>query len=84
MMNKHRQRLTQNQAVTYQIRVRGQIGERWASWFDEMTLTYTSEGDTLLTGVILDQAALYGILNKLRNLNLDLISVCPIDATSSS
>jgi hypothetical protein len=60
----------------YEIRVRGRLDEDWVEWFDDMTLIHTSEGHTLLSGPVPDQAALHGLLNKIRNLNLDLISVC--------
>jgi hypothetical protein len=59
----------------YEIRIRGRLDEDWAEWFDNMNLTHTSEGQTILTGPIPDQAALHGILNRIRDLNLELISV---------
>ena len=62
-----------------QIRVQGWIGERWANWFDGMTMTYEgAEGNspiTVLTGPVVDQAALRGLLTKIWDLNLALISV---------
>jgi hypothetical protein len=66
----------------YEIRVRGRLDEDWVEWFDDMTLAHTSAGHTLLTGPVPDQAALHGTLNKIRNLNLDLISVTQIEANS--
>jgi hypothetical protein len=63
----------------YKIRIRGRLDEDWVEWFDDMAITHTSEGHTLLTGPVPDQAALHGLLIKIRNLNLDLISVCPVD-----
>ena len=63
----------------YQIQVQGWIGERWASWFDGMTMTFEHERDgtpiTTLTGAVTDQAALRGILAKIWDLNLTLLSV---------
>ena len=65
----------------YEIRVRGRLDEDWIEWFDGMVLTHTIEGQTMLTGPIRDQAALHGTLNKIRNLNLELISVTQIEGT---
>ena len=64
----------------YEIRIRGRLDEDWVEWFDEMTLAHTSEGQTVLTGPIPDQAALHGTLDKIRNLNLELISVTQVGA----
>jgi hypothetical protein len=59
----------------YEIRVKGQIAQKWTEWFDWMTITSGPEGDTLLSGPVKDQAALHGLLAKIRDLNLTLISV---------
>lgn len=58
----------------YQIRLQGQLDEQWATWFDGLTITYTANGDTLLTGLVADQAALYGLLRKVRDLGLPLLA----------
>ena len=58
-----------------EIRVKGQIDAHWSDWFEDLTITHTDEGETILSGVIVDQAALYGLLAKLRDLGLPLISV---------
>jgi hypothetical protein len=73
---------TSRKPAIYEIRIRGRLDEDWAEWFDDMTLTHTSEGHTLLTGPLPDQAALHGLLNKIRNLNLDLISVTQVEPKS--
>ena len=62
-----------DQPVVYQIRVKGHLGPRWAEWFGGMTITL-EEGDTLLTGPVVDQAALHGLLRKVRDLGMPLIS----------
>ncbi len=67
--------------TTYEIRIRGRLDEDWDEWFDGMTLAHTSEGQTVLTGPIPDQAALHGTLDKIRNLNLELISVTQVGAS---
>jgi len=59
----------------YQIRVRGYLGQEWSEWFGRITIAYESDGVTALTGALADQAALYGVLIRIRNLGLPLISV---------
>lgn len=61
----------------YQIRLEGHLSRQWTDWFDGLTITQTAEGDTLLTGPVVDQAALHGVLKKVRDLGLTLISVNP-------
>jgi hypothetical protein len=72
-------RFRQDQPATYQIQVQGWISERWADWFDEMTITVKEEDDapaiTTLTGVVADQAALLGLLQKLYTLGFPLLLV---------
>ena len=59
----------------YEIRVQGQLDPRWSDWFGGLTLTYSEEGSTLLSGLLSDQAALHGLLERIRDLNLTLISI---------
>lgn len=63
------------QCVVYQIRVRGHLDSQWTDWFGGLTITLEDNGDTLLTGPVVDQAALHGLLKKVRDLGLPLISV---------
>ena len=65
---------TRDQPVIYQIRIRGHLGSQWTDWFGGMTITPTDDGDTLLTGPVTDQAALHGLLRKVRDLGMPLIS----------
>ena len=58
-----------------QIRIQGHLEQRWASWFDGLTLTHDGDGTTLLQGQVPDQAALHGLLNKVRDTGLPLVSV---------
>jgi len=58
-----------------EVRVKGQIAKHWSSWFEGLTIAHTAEGDTVLSGNVSDQAALYGLLAKLRDLGLVLIAV---------
>jgi hypothetical protein len=57
------------------IRVKGHLDQRWAEWFADLTITQASDGTTLLAGPLTDQAALHGVLNKIRDLSLPIISV---------
>lgn len=64
-----------NQPLVYQIRVKSHLGSDWTDWFEGLTITLEDNGDTLLTGPVVDQAALYGLLRKVRDLGVLLISV---------
>jgi hypothetical protein len=66
-----------NKQSEYHIKVRGHLDARWEDWFEGLTITLTDDGDTILSGVIVDQAALHGVLKKISNLGLTLISVNP-------
>lgn len=66
----------------YKIRVRGQLDSHWNTWFEGLTLTPLENGETLIAGPIQDQAALHGILGKIRDLDLHLLSVICVDCAS--
>jgi len=66
-----------NEDTQYRIRIKGHLDTHWQDWFDGLTITLTDNGDTILSGVIVDQAALHGVLKKISNLGLTLISVNP-------
>jgi hypothetical protein len=61
-------------SMIYQIRIEGHLGPRWTDWFGGLTITPTDDGDTLLTGTVADQAALHGLLRKVRDLGIPLVS----------
>ena len=63
----------------YEIRVQGHLAARWAAWFDGMTLTRQPDGTTVIHGPVADQAALHGLLRKVSDLGLPLVSVTPTD-----
>ncbi len=67
---------------TYAVRVQGRLEPRWSTWFDGFTLTADADGTTVITGTVVDQAALHGLLESLRDLGLPLVSVTqPQDAS---
>jgi len=63
-----------DQPMVYQIRLKGHLGPGWTEWFEGMTITQEEGGDTLLSGPVVDQAALHGLLRKVRDLGMPLIS----------
>ena len=66
-------------AGRYEIRIKGHLHARWADWFDGLRLTNESDGTTIISGPVLDQAALHGLLQKVRDIGLPLISVAQVD-----
>ena len=75
MSNKFDPKPDPSQPRVYQIRIEGHLGPQWTDWFGVPTITLEDNGDTLLTGPVLDQAALYGLLKKVRDLGMPLVSV---------
>jgi hypothetical protein len=63
----------------YEIRIKGRLDDRWSDWFGGLTITLEDNGDTLLTGPVIDQSALYGLLKKIRDLGMPLVSVRPLE-----
>lgn len=78
MMTKH------TPTEVFEIRLKGHLHERWAKWFNGMTITLTEEGDTVLTGPIVDQAALHGLLKKVRDVGLPLRSLHCLSSDQTS
>jgi hypothetical protein len=79
MPNTPNQQSESNQADIYQIRVKGHLGSNWADWFDGMNFTKEANGDTLLTGPVIDQAALHGLLRKVRDVGIPLLSFLKVE-----
>jgi hypothetical protein len=68
--------------VIFEIRLKGHLGSQWTDWFGGLTITLADNGETLLTGPVVDQAALHGLLKKVRDLGLPLVSVNPLEPGS--
>lgn len=67
------------QATVYQIRIKGHLGRQWTNWFEGLSITLEDNGDTLVTGTVVDQAALHGLLRKVRDLGLPLLSIMRVE-----
>ncbi len=68
-----------DQPVVYQIRIKGHLGRQWTNWFEGLTITQEDNGETLLTGPVLDQAALHSLLRKVRDAGLPLVAVMQVE-----
>jgi hypothetical protein len=79
MSNKRNQKTDPGQPSVYQIRIKGHLSDQWMGWFDGLTITLDENGDTLLTGPVVDQAALFGLLKKVRDVGIPLVSINRIE-----
>jgi hypothetical protein len=79
MSNKLNPKTDPDQPMVYQIRIKGHLGHQWTDWFGGLTITLEEDGDTLLTGPVIDQAALHGLLKKVRDLGMPLVSIRPVE-----
>jgi hypothetical protein len=79
MSNKLNPKTDPDQPMVYQIRIKGHLGHQWTDWFEGLTITLEEDGDTLLTGPVIDQAALHGLLKKVRDLGMPLVSISPVE-----
>ena len=70
--------------TTYEVRVAGHLDDHWATWLDDFTLTRDDDGTTLLTGPVTDQAQLHGLLARVRDLGVPLLSLRTVDASNPS
>jgi hypothetical protein len=74
---------TTDHPVSYEIRVGGPLGPQWMDWFDGMAIQVEPGGDTLIVGPVTDQAALFGLLKKVRDLGIPLVSIIPLEPGQS-
>jgi hypothetical protein len=79
MTNEHSLERDADQPINYQIRILGHLGPQWMDWFDGLTIMLEEDGNTLLSGPVIDPAALHGILKKVRDLGMPLLSVNSVD-----
>jgi hypothetical protein len=79
MSNKLNSPIDSYQPMVYQIRVKSRLDSDWTEWFEGLTITLEEDGDMLLTGLVVDQAALHGLLKKVRDLGMPLVSVNPVE-----
>ena len=79
MSNKLKPKTDPSEPIVYQIRLQGHLGSQWTDWFEGLTITLDENGETLLTGPVVDQAALYGLLKKVRDLGMPLLSIIHVD-----
>ncbi len=84
MGDKHTFDEKHNRPQCYEIRLKGHLDDRWVEWFEGLAITLEEDGNTLLTGPVIDQAALHGLLKKVRDLGLPLISVSPLEPGPSA
>jgi hypothetical protein len=75
MSNNRNPKPDSGESMVYQIRIKGHLGRQWTDWFEGLTITLEDNGDTLLTGPVVDQAALHGLLRRVRDLGMPLLSV---------
>jgi hypothetical protein len=68
-----------DEPMVYQIRIEGHLGSKWIAWFGDVSITLEDNGETLLTGPVVDQAALHGLLRKIRDLGMPLISAIRVE-----
>jgi len=78
MSGKFDSEIDPGQPMIYQIRIKGHLGRHWTDWFEGLTITLEDNGETLLTGSVVDQAALHGLLKKVRDLGMPLLSVAGV------
>jgi hypothetical protein len=84
MSETHAWQSRRHEAGQYEIRLQGQLDARWAAWFDGMSLTRETGGTTLIRGQVVDQAALHGLLQKVRDVGLPLVSVRNVSTDGST
>ena len=75
MADKHDPKTVPDESPIYEIRIKGHLGAQWADWFGDVTIVLEDNGETLLTGEVIDQSALHGLLRKVRDLGMPLVSV---------
>ena len=83
MSNKRNPIIDPIQTIVYQIRLKGHLSHKWTEWFEGLTITLEEDGNTLLAGPVVDQSALFGLLKKVRDLGMPLVSVNRVKPSQS-
>ncbi len=78
MVNTPQSQPNSSPPTIYKIRIKGHLDPQWTDWFEGLTITLEENGESLLTGAIVDQTALHGVLKRIRDLGIPLVSVCPV------
>ncbi len=79
MRNKFNPKMDPGKPTFYKIRIKGHLDSQWTDWFEGLTVTLEEDGNTLLSGPVIDQATLHGLLKKICDLGIPLVSVCPLE-----
>jgi hypothetical protein len=82
MANERNPKTNPDGPMIYQVRIKGQLDRKWIDWFGDVSITLEENGDTLLTCPVIDQAALHGLLKKVRDLGMPLLSVNRVETDS--
>ena len=82
-MANHNRKNNSNTPIVHEIKIKGHLDSQWTDWFEGLTISLDENGDTLLTGPVIDQAALHGLLKKVRNLGMPLVSVNRVQVNES-
>lgn len=80
MADEQKPKPDENRPLVYQIRLKGYLSQQWREWFDGLTITLGEDGNTLLSGPVMDQAALHGILKRIRDVGMPLLSVNALES----
>lgn len=83
MADEPRAKSDMDQPLIYQIRIKGHLGQQWMDWFEGLNITLDADDSTLLTGPLVDQAALHGVLKKVRDLGMPLLSVNFVESSAN-
>jgi hypothetical protein len=75
MLNELNSEIDPGEPLVYEIRIKGHLGREWTDWFEGLTIQLQDDGETLLTGPVIDQAALHGLLKKVRDVGMPLLSI---------
>lgn len=84
MLNETNGKMEPDQPQVYQVRLQGHLGDQWTNWFEGLTITLEENGQTVLTGSVADQSALYGLLKKVRDLGISLVSVNRVEPSHAN